>query len=38
MWGAEAIFRSVIGIIFISLAFFISGSFRWILGLVAFET
>jgi predicted phage tail protein len=30
----EAIFRSVIGIILIVSAFFISGGFRWVLGLI----
>ncbi len=30
----EAIFRSVIGVILIIFAFFISGVFRWVLGLV----
>jgi hypothetical protein len=31
---AEAIFRSVIGVILIIFAFFISGFFRWVLGLI----
>jgi len=30
----EGIFRSVIGIILIILAFFISGGFRWVFGLI----
>ncbi len=30
----EGIFRSIIGVILIILAFFISGVFQWILGLV----
>ena len=30
----EAIFRLIVGVILIILAFFISGIFRWILGLV----
>jgi hypothetical protein len=30
----ERIIRSVIGIIFIGLAFFISGGFRWVLGII----
>jgi predicted phage tail protein len=30
----EGIFRLIIGVILIMLAFFISGVFRWILGLV----
>ena len=30
----ERIFRFVVGVILIALAFFISGVFRWILGLV----
>ena len=30
----EAILRSVIGVILIIFAFFISGVFRWILGLI----
>jgi predicted phage tail protein len=30
----EGIFRLIIGVILIILAFFISGVFRWILGLV----
>lgn len=30
----EAIFRSVMGVILIIFAFFISGVFRWVLGLV----
>jgi hypothetical protein len=34
----EAIFRSVIGIILIIIAIFISGTFRWILGLIGVVT
>ena len=34
----EAIFRSVIGIILIIIAIFISGAFRWILGLIGVVT
>ena len=30
----EGIFRSIIGVILIIFAFFISGVFQWILGLV----
>jgi predicted phage tail protein len=30
----EGIFRSIVGVILIILAFFISGVFQWILGLV----
>lgn len=30
----EAVFRLIVGVILIILAFFISGVFRWILGLV----
>jgi predicted phage tail protein len=30
----EAIFRLILGVILIILAFFISGEFRWILGFV----
>ena len=32
--GGEAIFRSVIGVILIILAFLISGVFRWVSGLI----
>jgi hypothetical protein len=32
--GGEAIFRSVIGVILIIIFFFISGVFRWVLGLI----
>lgn len=32
--GGETIFRSVIGVILIIIAFFISGVFRWVLGLI----
>jgi hypothetical protein len=34
----EVIFRSVIGIILIVIAIFISGAFRWILGLIGVVT
>jgi hypothetical protein len=34
----EAIFRSVTGVILIIIAFFISGAFRWVLGLVGVVT
>jgi hypothetical protein len=34
----EAIFRSVIGIILVIIAIFISGAFRWVLGLVGVVT
>ena len=30
----EGIFRLIIGVILVTLAFFISGVFRWILGLI----
>ncbi|MEW6375914.1 MAG: DUF2892 domain-containing protein [Thermodesulfobacteriota bacterium] len=32
--GGEAVFRSIIGVILIILAFFISGFSRWVLGLI----
>jgi hypothetical protein len=34
----EAIFRSVTGVILIIIAFFVSGAFRWILGLIGVVT
>jgi hypothetical protein len=34
----EAVFRSVIGVILIIIAFIISGRFRWILGLIGVVT
>jgi len=34
----EGIFRLIIGVILIILAFFISGVFRWILGLIGVAT
>ena len=30
----EGIFRSVIGIIFLVLAFFVAGGLRWLLGII----
>jgi hypothetical protein len=32
--GGETIFRSIIGVILITISFFISGVFRWVLGLI----